>query len=296
MARMVEGNPGEEAEVWIQDRGSSTSALRGTVVIEDLADVVTCIKSRTGPNGPQNPVTQYILAKAAEYLAERLTEDGCEGHELAPRTLSGALGHQPFIESVLNMSHHQMLRRWPLATDWYQDVINYVMRPSRFDLKAGESLRVLEEWTQGTFGTFVQKFSEAVLLSGEDPKMQRVAEALQSLWPDYPPVRNAMLVYRRQVDEIWVPLYDVAMRTYGLRHRPGVTVADLAWAFNSLQARESWERLGDPSMANRTAPDGSPWSHSASAGLMLICGAVTDEEGRLFTLEELSNRRPVVPA
>lgn len=29
------------------------------------------------------------------------------------------------------MSQHQMLRRWPLASDWYTDVINYVLRPAR---------------------------------------------------------------------------------------------------------------------------------------------------------------------
>ena len=118
----------------IQDRGASDTRLRSTLIIEDLSDVLTCISARSGANGPNNPVTQYILSQAAEYLAERLIEDAAPGSGggSVPRTLSGALGHQPFIESVLNMSQHQMLRRWPLATDWYTDVIHYVMRPSRF--------------------------------------------------------------------------------------------------------------------------------------------------------------------
>lgn len=297
MVRIVEGEPGQVAEVWIQDRGTAAPRLRGRIVIEDLSDVLTCISSRNGANGPQNPVTQYILARAAEHLADRLVDDGIvspDGRESVPRTLSGTLGHQPFIESVLNMSQHQMLRRWPLATDWYQDVINYVMRPSRFDLKTHAALDQFGEWARGPFGDFVRQFSEAVLLTDESPKILRMVEALQSLWPEYPPVRNAVQVYRQRLRDVWEPLYLEVMRLYGLKLRPEVTITELAWAFNALQSRETFERLVDPQMAAHLAVDGTPWSFSGRAGLMVIAGAVTDADGRPLTIPELLARQPEV--
>ncbi len=277
----------------MQDRGATAPRLRGEVVIEDLSDVLTSISSRTGANGPNNPVTQYILAQAASYLAERLLEDA-QSNDSVPRTLSGSLGHQPFIESVLNMSQHQMLRRWPLATDWYQDVINYVMRPSRFNKQMVDTHNKFREWSQGTFGDFVRAFASTTFDTGEDPQVLRLAEALQLIWPDYPPVKNAVRIYRRQVNEIWEPLYLKAMTLYGLRPRPEASLDEVAWAFNALHSRETWERLGDPTMANHKAPDGTPWTYTGRGGLMIICGAVTDLEGRGLSLTELANRRPVM--
>ena len=70
--RVTEGTPGEPAEVWVPDRGGGPLRLRATIQIEDLSGVLTCISSRSGANGPQNPVTQFILAQAAEHLAVRL--------------------------------------------------------------------------------------------------------------------------------------------------------------------------------------------------------------------------------
>ena len=58
--------------MWVQDKGGGRPLLRGTVLIEDLSPVLTCISSRSGANGPLSPVTQYILQEAANYLAERL--------------------------------------------------------------------------------------------------------------------------------------------------------------------------------------------------------------------------------
>lgn len=295
MARVIEGTPGEAAEVWIQDKGASSPRLRGRIVVEDLSEVLTCISSRNGANGPNNPVTQYILAEAAQYLAERLIEDANPAVETVPRTLSGALGHQPFIESVLNMSQHQMLRRWPLATDWYQDVINYVMRPQRFAQQTANAQARFAEWTKGSMGEFMRKFSDSTFDTAEDPKVLRVAEALQSLWPDYPPVRNAMHEYRTQINQIWEPIYMAALTRYGLKPRPEVTLDEMAWAFNALHAREVWERLGDPSMAQHKAADGTPWTYTARGGIMLICGAVTDLDGNALTPTQLIERQPVVP-
>lgn len=296
MARIIEGSPGDEAEVWIQDRGSATPRLRGRIVIEDLSQVLTCIAARSGANGPNNPVTQYILAQAAQYLAERLIEDAnpaADGSEPVPRTLSGALGHQPFIESVLNMSQHQMLRRWPLATDWYQDVINYVMRPSRFTRATDEVAKHFDEWSSGRLGDFVRHFSDAVFQLDGDPQVLRMAEALQALWPEYPPVKQATLAYHRQIQTMWVPLYAEAMRRYGLKLRPEFTMAEVGWAFNALQTRETWERLAGLDTRVRRGFDSRPWTVTARAGFMVMSGALIGADGTVYTPTELVELLPV---
>ena len=295
--RLIEGTPGEEAAVWVQDRGGGPLRLRGHITIEDLGGVLTSISSRNGANGPLNPVTQYMLARAANHLADRLIDDAPptrEGRDSVPRILSSSLGHQPFVESVLEMSQHQMLRRWPLATDWYNDVINYVMRPARFDPKFGAVTRTVAARSHGTLGEFIRAFAYEAYTYADSRKVVRVAEALQALWPDYPPVRNAMGQYRTHVMERYVPLYQGAMHAYALVPRPGMDLNALSWAFNALHAREAMEHLAGQNTTH-TTDDGTEWSLTAWTILVLVAGATTDEDGNTLTPLELSERMPVRP-
>lgn len=291
--RLIEGEVGQPADVWVQDRGGGQWRLRGTVVIEDLSDVLSAISQRSGANGPLNPVTQYILAQAADHLAARLTDGDGHERETVPRILSGSLGHQPFIEQVLEMSQHQMLRRWPLASDWYTDVINYILRPGRFDALHREGLAALDEWSTGPFGEYLRKFCALVVRGTQPEHVVRLAEALQQLWPEYAPVQQAIESYARQVRELWIPLYLEAARRYGLRVRPDADMEDLAWAFNALQARETLELLGQPDEGRPLQPGGPPWSRTGRAVLYLVAGGLTDLDGRMLTPEELINRMPV---
>lgn len=293
--RNIEASPGDEAEVWVRDRGSNSPRLRGTVVIEDLTCVLTRIANRSGANGPQSPVTQYILSQAAEHLAERLIGDignPAEG-ESVPRTLSGTLGHQPFIETTLGMSQHQMLRRWPLATDWYTDVINYVLRPSRFGSVHITTAENITDWSKGTLGEFLRLFTEHQVASFGDRRQIRMAEALQSLWPDYPPVKDAIVAYRKMVKNTWLPLYQTAMQIYGLGFRPGVAPEELGWIFNAIHSRETLESLSDPDMPGFTDSAGRRWSLTARSALIVIAGSCVDSQGRVLSLEELEQLRPV---
>ncbi len=295
--RLIEGTPGEQAAVWVQDRGGGPLRLRGHVVIEDLSDVLTSISSRTGANGPLNPVTQYMLSRAANHLADRLIDDAGptrDGRDAVPRILSSALGHQPFVESVLEMSQHQMLRRWPLATDWYTDVINYVMRPSRFDQKFEDLLETVDEASQANLGDFIQRFAYEAYTYADNTKVVRVAEALQALWPDYPPVQDAMAAYRKHVLERYIPIYRGALHAYGLRPREGMDITVVGWAFNALHAREALEFLAGQTTTH-AGPDGKPWSMTSWTVLLIIAGAVTDEEGNTFHPYELAERLPVRP-
>lgn len=297
MERLIEGTPGEEAAVWVQDRGGGPLRLRGHVMIEDLSSVLTSISSRNGANGPLNPVTQYMLARAANHLADRLIDDAPptrEGRDSVPRILSSSLGHQPFVESVLEMSQHQMLRRWPLATDWYNDVINYVMRPARFDPKFDQLMGNVAEMTAGTFGEFVRTFAYEAYTYADNTKVVRVAEALQALWPDYPPVRNAMAQYREHVMTRYVPLYAAAMRAYGLVARSGMDLHQMGWAFNALHAREALEHLAGQTTTH-TTPDGTVWSLTAWTIMVLIAGATSSEDGERIDAVDLIHRMPVRP-
>ena len=70
----VEAHLGHRRPVYAQGKGESSATLRGHVVIEDLTGVLDRISSRTGPNGPQGEVTQWILSQAARHLAERFSE------------------------------------------------------------------------------------------------------------------------------------------------------------------------------------------------------------------------------
>ncbi len=257
--------------------------------------MLTRIANRTGANGPQNPVTQYILSQAAEHLADRLIGDignPAEG-ESVPRTLSGTLGHQPFIETTLGMSQHQMLRRWPLATDWYTDVINYVLRPSRFGSVHITTAENIAEWSKGTLGEFFRRFTEHQVASFGDLRQIRMSEALQSLWPDYPPVKDAIAAYRRMVKNTWIPLYKTAMERYGLTLRPGVSSEELGWIFNAIHSRETLESLSDPNMPGYIDSAGRRWSLTARSALIVVAGSCVDAHGQGYSPDELEQLRPV---
>lgn len=283
--------------MWVQDRGGGPLRLRGRIVVEDLTGVLTEISSRTGANGPLNPVTQYMLSEASNHLAERLTggdnrKGGRAGH--VPRLLSTALGHQPFVESVLGMSQHQMLRRWPHATSWYTDVIKYMLRPGRF-LPTFESIRkAATAWSTGPFGDFVRRFVDHSLGIGFDQTQLRVAEALQLLWPDFEPTREAITAYRLDVGVLWQPMYFAALRAYGLVLRPGIDPDETAWAMSSMNSREFLERLAGFTLEH-VDDAGNKWALTSWNTLMLVAGVCTDEDGRTLSPFELETRMPVRP-
>ena len=294
MAFAREWSPGEIAEVWVHDKGSDTKRLRGDIVIEDLTMTLRRISARTGANGPQSPVTQFILAAAAEHLAARLIDDvqSRDGREPLPRMLSGSLGHQPFIESVLGMSQHQMLRRWPLANDWYADVVSYILRPVRFAATEEIIRNELPTWLTLPFGEVVRRFAIEHLVVRGDQRIFRVAEAIQALWPDYEPVRASQRQYRESVHTHWEPVFAAIMQAYDLHLGPGVSLAEASWAFNAVHWREVQERLADPERALYSVRPGTEWTWSGRAGLMVCAGAVVTADGRPLTADELAVRPP----
>ncbi|MFV0407554.1 MAG: hypothetical protein ACK5LN_12180 [Propioniciclava sp.] len=296
MERLIEGVPGEPAQVWVQQRGGGPLRLRGEVMIEDLRPVLVSISSSTGANGPLNPVTQFMLHQASRRLADRLTGDkrlgGASSADHVPRLLSSTLGHQPFVESALHMSQHQMLRRWPQATAWYTDVIRYMLRATPHIDAATAVAGKVPSWARESLGTFIQRLSEHGRLTVQDPNERRVAEALQILWPDFPPVQQARTAMLTELRERWRPMFLASLATYGLTLRPGLDADTVIWATEAVHDQQSLQRL---SGLNRVLPSGveRTWSPSTWASIMLLAGACIDERGHTLTPEEISVREPV---
>ena len=83
-------------------------------------------------------------------------------------------------------------------------------------------------------------------------------------------------MYKRQ-------LYAESLSRYGLKLRPEVKFEELGWAFNALQTRETWERLGGSVVEPRVAFDGGRWSVTALTSLMVLSGSVLDVDAVSYT-------------
>ena len=170
------------------------------------------------------------------------------------------------------------MRRWPLASDWYTDVINYVLRPARFTSPASPLAAQLVELAKGPLGGVVRFLIDEANRAATTSRTLRVAEALQTLWPDYPPVRQALDAYRREVLELYVPIYEGLMVTYGLRPHPGVDVAAISWAFNALFSRNILEQLAGQSPV-LVDTHGTPWTLAAHNCLLTLQAHAPDPTG-----------------
>ncbi|WP_109473082.1 hypothetical protein [Ornithinimicrobium cavernae] len=280
------GGP-ETVEVLVRDRGQRTTGSRGTIELEDLSHVVTRLATTTGPNGPNGPVTQYILAEGARHLSERLVADlgaDFEGNS-APRILSALIGHEPFVETGLNLSNHHMRRRWPMAADWYADLISYILRPQRYTRNEQNAMGSMAEWMALPFGALVEQFAAHQVRATQDPQLFRLADILYAIWPDYAPIQHAYARHRRTVEETWTPLYHQLLGHYRLRLRDGIRVGDMCWLIDTVVNRSGHDLslsygVGDAAgSAGRTV-------------LVYVAGCVTADDGTLLTLEELAGRPP----
>lgn len=250
--------------------------------MEDLRGVVTRTASKSGINGPNSPVTQYMLAEAASQLSQRLRGDFTGTSP--PRLLSALIGHEPFVEDRLFMSPHQMRRRWPIAADWYGDLIAYVLRPHRHASNARETLDLVQSWLQLPFGQFVARFASQQATAIQDPQAFGLPSTLYAIWPDYQPVRDAYQTHRNSVAAIWTPLYQLLLNHYRLALRPGVRLDDLCWALDGLVTQGGVDASLrphnlDPERTGRTI-------------LTFVLGAVTAEGGAELNHLTLSEREP----
>ena len=283
---------GAELPVRLINPVDRTLQDRGTVVIEDLRDILGQIAYRDGPNGPQSPVTQYILREATTHLAGALVADVVGTHGEVPAVLATLVGHDSFATKTLHISRNHMRRRWPLASSWYADLIAYALRPQRYSINAQAVLKELPTWMDGPLGGLIAQFAAAEVDSSQDPHLYRLGETIMTLWPDYPPVRQALRVYQRSVSEIWAQVYLGILHRYGLRLRDGVHIDDACWVFQALVIREGEERRIDPATRTIDIPGFDAAPLSAQAILVYLAGAVLTEDGAALDVRRLATRMP----
>lgn len=277
----------ERVEVLVRNRGESIAASRGWIEVEDLSNVVTRLAVRDGPNGPNSAVTQYILSEAARHLAAHLGTDLRSGPsgESVPRVLSALVGHEPFVEGKLNLSGHHMRRRWPFASDWYADLVSYVLRPQRYLENLESAMLQINGWMQLPFGQFVANFAEQQVGATQDPDLFRIAEVMYHLWPTYEPIRLAYRRHRESVEASWAPLYRQLLQHYGLELQPGVDLSDLCWVFDTFVERAGQETALTfyPSRLERLV----------KSILVHVAGATRTQDGQSLSQYALALREPV---
>lgn len=290
--------PWAESDVWAQRRGSSNRELLGRVTIEPLDGVLTRMTAQQGANGPRGPLTQYLLREGAVRLASALTGigDAEASSEGMTSFLSRLVGHERFVEDELDLSAHNMRRRWPLAGDWYADLVAYIMRPQRHEITARiTSARLLAALTL-PFGEFVSVFTALQLELSNDVMLFRLPETLEWLFPENPIVRESLSNYLSTLDTYWGPLYLGILDHYGLRLKDGATVQESVWSFMALFSWEGHNRAVLPQLPLVADPlGGRARAYSDRAACWYVCATCETTDGRALSFAELLELRPGLP-
>lgn len=284
-------------EVWAQRRHRDTPELVGWVEAEDLSEILTHLVSRRGSNGPEGPMTQYLLARAAHLLARRLREDADTAagpdEERAPRVLSALVGHETFVAEHLGLSVNQMRRRWPLAADWYDDLLAYILRPQRHRLNHDAFLDEVATWLTLPMGEFVGRLVESQVTIAQDDLVYGLADTIQWMWPRYAGVRRALNQESEAVRAFFTPVVLRLLTAYDLRLRPGADVDELLWAINALVSWEAHQRSIDPTLRWFAHEEsGRACSRTTRLVLQLLPVMVTDPAGRDLDPTDLARRMP----
>ena len=294
---------GDEVEVHAQVRGGAEDELLGTVVIEDLDGIVRHLPPGGGANGPRSPMTQFLLQAAVSEMSKRLAqgpaprvdEDAAPNHDAAvARVMSTLVGHEPFVTNTLGLSVHQMRRRWPVAGDWYADLVRYVLRSTRSDIC--DRIRSDEEqWLSLDLGEFISLAVTLRWSSYRHPELLGLAQTIRSLWPAYEPVIDATHDGEAGMAR-WGPFITHLLSRFGLRLRPGVSIGEILWSFDALASTEEQRARSRRASilfaeVSDEAPGGRDYPYPARAVMLVLAGALVDEDGQPVPLDELYRRR-----
>ncbi|HPZ50913.1 MAG TPA: hypothetical protein PLA44_13770 [Propionibacteriaceae bacterium] len=185
---------GDEVEVRVHSRTDARNEVRGTIVLADLTGVVKNLPPGPGANGPLSPVTQYLLREAAAEMTKRIGQFSAtpqEHEDRIIRVLSMLVGHEPYVTNTLDLSVHQMRRRWPVAADWYEDLVRYILHATMVPADMRERLSG-SDYSGLTLGQFIETAVEK-RASYAQPELLYLAQTIQSMWPTYEPVRESVL-------------------------------------------------------------------------------------------------------
>jgi hypothetical protein len=283
-------------EVRARRADGNSSYEVGMVTIEDLDPVLSRIANRSGPRGPNGAMTQWILGQAALHLGEQLAGglSGTSSDESLPQVLSRLVGHEPFATNVLRLSVHQVTRRWSTASDWYGDLLAYVLRPARITQHAQLMAEHLTSLGAVPFGEEARLLGRRVLDVAADPSLYRLADLIEALWPEHPLVVDATIRSRRLMESEWSSIYQGIFDAYGLVLRDELTMSDVVWTLQALTAWDIREQRVTPDLVGVVDRlDGRRWTRSGRSALVFLAGALQTADGRSLTHEELVARPPV---
>ncbi len=286
---------GDNVPVVAHRRGSAEPTVLGHIELEDLRTVVVRTATGHGPNGPQGPMTQYILAEAVRYLADQLGADvqPRAGREPVPRVLSALVGHERFVEDVMGISINQMRRRWPSATDWYADLLAYILRPSRHDANYTRLQTAVAHWFTLPFGEFAKELSGAQIAQAQEADLYGLADTVRWLWPEHPVVRDSLASSLNALYGLWIPILHKVFEVYGLRPRETVEPEEIAWTLNAMMSWESHQWSIDEQLVRYVdTSDGRRRSRTARSAMVYFLGACEDVDGQPMTLAGLYARKP----
>lgn len=290
---------GDEVEVRVHSRTDARNEVRGTIVLADLTGVVKNLPPGPGANGPLSPVTQYLLREAAAEMTKRIGQFSAtpqEHEDRIIRVLSMLVGHEPYVTNTLDLSVHQMRRRWPVAADWYEDLVRYILHATMVPADMRERLSG-SDYSGLTLGQFIETAVEK-RASYAQPELLYLAQTIQSMWPTYEPVRESVLEAETRLMQ-WASLVEKRFAAYGLALRPGVSIGEVFWAFHALattEERRSRSRRVSPLFAGVTAqaPGRPDLPYAARTTMLVLSGSLVDAaDGRALSLTELYDRREV---
>lgn len=275
------GSTGGAEKVWVTGRTTGVPECRGDIVLTDLRGVVTHTLADDGPNGPNGPVTQYILAAAEKRLYNGLRNalGGGDGLDRDAALLSRMVPLETFGPDVLDISRNNLRRRWATSTDWLDDVIAYSLRPGRADSHARAAVARASAMIGGPLGRLIDAVAAGEVEAERDPGRFALAEMIRMVWPEHPAVRRSQATHDEYAMRWWAPVYEHILDAYGLRLLPGLDMDDFAWPLLALVDHEA-----------RTP---GPAGRSALTIRVLIAGGVADRRtGARLTPEEIAVRLP----
>ena len=205
------------------------------------------------------------------------------------------VGHEPFVTHQLDLSVHQMRRRWPVASDWYADLVRYILHVTTTHVDVAKGFAERGRWDDILFGQFI---AYAVLKRRDSfayPELLDLAHTIQAMWPDYGPVRESIRTVEAGMAQ-WAEGVTRIFAAYGLFVRPGVTMGEVLWTFHAVATTEEQRALSrrvSPlfSQVGPDSPGGPDYPYAARATMLALAGALVDAEGRSVPVVDLYTRR-----
>lgn len=167
------------------------------------------------------------------------------------------------------------------------------MRPTSAEMAEQWEIPDLQEWLRMPLGGLLDAILGLSMTKRSDRQMFGLAQTISSLWPEYPPVQQA--VARRQSGLLtnWTSFLEFLLGHYEVQVLSSLQLSELFWMAESISLGEIRDRMAwNPPVLLRDAPVGKSGFYAARGLLLVLTGHVADLEGRLLSMDELADRMP----